>query len=105
MVLQALYNATRPVENKHVTTCNTCRDVGMYGGKLPPSQYAGPWKWCSCSAASELRDREPDAVDNANAAREKLIGLASNRATGARLAGSQGSSDAVTTCDEYKGEF
>ena len=49
----------------------------MYGGKLPPSQYAGPWKWCSCHAAAELRDREPDAVDQANKARERLLSLGS----------------------------
>ena len=53
--------------------CPTCRDHGIYGGKLPPSLYAGPWKFCTCPAGAELRNREPDVVDAANRARATLL--------------------------------
>ena len=87
----------------------------MYGGKLPPNQYAGPWKWCTCSAASELRDREPEAVDNANRARQTLIHLeaASGRQERQGRIGVQPASLVTEpTCrpleaseEDYKGEF
>ena len=64
------------MDNERVTHCNRCKDAGMFGGKLPPGQYAGPWKWCDCVAAVELRDREPDAVEKANKARDRLMSLA-----------------------------
>lgn len=53
--------------------CSRCSDRGIYGGKLDGS-YAGPWKWCDCDAAKR-RDGEPNLVDEANAARERLLAL------------------------------
>lgn len=52
--------------------CRRCQERGFYGGQIG-GQFEGPWKWCSCPNAVELRDRLPDLVDTANAERDSLI--------------------------------
>jgi hypothetical protein len=53
--------------------CPICHDAGFFGGHLPGNKNAGPWQWCDCAAAREERHRNPNLVDDANRAREKLI--------------------------------
>jgi hypothetical protein len=59
--------------------CPRCQDCGFFGGYLPPHPYAGPWKWCDCIIAREKQHSEPGVVEDANAAREKLIGRFAGR--------------------------
>jgi len=54
-------------------SCKRCDDCGHYGGDLPPSRYAGPWKWCNCATAMERKNREPNLVDEANRVRDGLL--------------------------------
>ena len=82
----------------------------MFGGKLPPGQYAGPWKWCDCVAAVELRGREPSAVDDANKARDRLLSLDRTSANPAVPAAPRAQPDtahqpSMFWKDDYKGEF
>jgi hypothetical protein len=82
-------------------TCSRCHDHGYYGGKLVGA-YAGPWRWCDCPASYEKRDREPDLVDLANAARSKLLALDKK----SQLPGIQQFASAIDGGgDDYKGEF
>jgi hypothetical protein len=53
--------------------CSRCNGDGIYGGKLPPDKYAGPWRWCTCPAATFRREAEPNAVEDANRVRDTLI--------------------------------
>ncbi len=56
-----------------IDRCSRCHGNGIYGGHLPPSKYAGPWRWCTCAAAMFRREAEPNAVEDANRARDTLI--------------------------------
>jgi len=53
--------------------CNRCGGRGTLGGGLPGQKYEGPWRWCGCPASMELREREPNLIDEANVARLKLV--------------------------------
>lgn len=56
--------------------CGRCQGCGFYGGHLG-GKYAGPWKWCDCQAARLMQREEPDAIEDMNAVRDKLLKLAS----------------------------
>ena len=78
--------------------CSRCHDRGFMGGGLPGEKYESPWRWCSCPVAAELRDRQPELINQSNAAREKLIRLFPGKAQIVRLA------EAVES-DGYSGDF
>lgn len=53
--------------------CATCKGNGLYGGQIGTGRFDGPWKWCGCPDGERRRRKEPELVNEANAAREKLI--------------------------------
>lgn len=57
--------------------CRRCQDFGYYGGKLA-GEFAGEWKWCDCAAGRERQSSESGLVDEANAARAKLLAIPSH---------------------------
>ena len=73
--------------------CGPCKDTGYIGG----DRYDGPdARWCTCAAACQLQETEPNYVVRLNDARAKLRARFSKPGL-RRLA------DVVD--DEYKGEF
>lgn len=66
-------------ENKPHHNCTECQDGGMRGGKLA-GRAAGPWEFCSCQAGERLRAEDPQAVEESNLIREKLLGMAKTQA-------------------------
>ena len=84
-----------------IDRCSCCQGYGIYGGHLPPNKYAGPWKFCTCPAGAELRNRKPDAVDAANRARDTLIQIEEKQATQRGLRQLQ----TIVQDDDYEGEF
>ena len=67
----------RPVLREE-SDCRRCKGDGFYGGQIGTS-FDGPWKWCDCLAGVEKKNAEPGLVDEANAAREKLLNLGAKR--------------------------
>lgn len=81
--------------------CGRCQNCGYYGGHLD-GRYAGPWKWCDCQAAKLMQREEPDALDEMNAIREKLIRrVASTKKPSAPRV----KTDLKPAIEEYHGEF
>jgi hypothetical protein len=74
--------------------CKRCQDRGYLGGALN-GPYAGPWRWCSCPAALEAQNSEPDLIEKSNAARDKLLG----KFPAPQL------KQLVPVTDDYHGEF
>jgi hypothetical protein len=58
--------------------CGLCQDRGWRGGSID-GPYASPYRWCTCPAADERRNREPELVDDGNRSREALIVLFAKR--------------------------
>jgi len=54
--------------------CPRCGGRGILGGNLD-GPYCGAWRWCSCAEALERQASEPGIVDEANAARDRLLSL------------------------------
>lgn len=52
--------------------CRTCHDEGFYGGQLA-GRFAGPWKWCDCSAGYRAREHNAELVEEANIKRDRLM--------------------------------
>lgn len=84
-------------------SCSHCQDRGYYGGRMN-GQYAGPWKWCSCAAASELRERQPELMDQANRAREKLLKISTTQRV-ARIARVTVPTPIEDLAEDYHGEW
>jgi hypothetical protein len=66
-------------EQRPQHNCSECQDGGMRGGKLQ-GRAAGPWEFCSCRAGERLRAKDPQAVEESNVIREKLLGMAQTKA-------------------------
>lgn len=49
--------------------CAPCKDTGVVGG----SDFNGPdARWCTCAAAHQRRETEPNYVERINEARKRL---------------------------------
>ena len=51
--------------------CMLCCDSGVVGGDLVAGQER-PFSWCACEAGKLRREREPNLIEEANAARKKV---------------------------------
>jgi hypothetical protein len=78
--------------------CSRCQSCGFYGGHID-GRYAGPWKWCDCQAARLMQREEPGAVDEMNAAREKLLRRF------AAVTQKPAAKDLQSAVDVYRGDF